>query len=623
MTKIKCPVCEHTNDEGRKDCQQCGAPLPKVRVQGPGSAPKSAAPPSPQGGQATFRKGQLVANRYTIIDIVGKGGMGCIYLVNDNTLKEQVALKTLLPQYLRDKMVVDRFFNEARIARQLSHPNIVRVHDIGIADQVLYISMEYMHGKSLRNLLDELLPGERLPVKDTLKIMIDLCTALEYAHQFTVHRDLKPENVMILPDGTLKLMDFGISKLMTTGKLTATAVVMGTPHYMPPEQFRDSSAVDARADIYSIGVMLYEILTGNLPTGVPKPASQIMRDIPPALDPIVAKCVEPNPGDRYASATELKQALTGVVEILRGGTLEAKKHAASTSPLQGNARLAISGLLVAAVVALTAVGLAGLEGRRKSVISAASVVSNGTPNAVEQTRAAFNAILQLITEAEQRLLSRQETADFTRVLSRAKQLKEAAEKIEARNPGRALRLAQQALQCYVALVKPLPEDSFYFVTPGEIGADGFYFAKRPVSVREYLEWARTEAWREYGEADPSALDGPIVVNTFYDAQAFAASQAMRVSSRSEWERAFPQITEALVAEFPEWTRDVAAGAPDASGLPAFGCALVTAMVARNEDGVATEVQYGQAAYGAGAGFSFRCVAPIITNPEDVRKLLDS
>ncbi|MBM3288830.1 MAG: serine/threonine protein kinase, partial [Candidatus Hydrogenedentes bacterium] len=326
MTKIKCPVCEHTNDAARKDCAQCGAPLPKIRVQASGPKPGPApGPQAPSPGQSTFRKGQVVAGRYTILDLVGKGGMGCIYRVQDNTLKEQVALKTLLPQYLRDKMVVDRFFNEARIARQLSHPNIVRVHDIGMADQVLYISMEYLHGKSLRNLLEELLPGERLPVKDTLRIMIDLCTALEYAHQYTVHRDLKPENIMIQPDGTLKLMDFGISKLMSTGKLTATAVVMGTPHYMPPEQFKDSSTVDARADIYSIGVILYEILTGNLPTGVPKPASQILRDVPPALDPIIAKCVEPGPAERYANVTELKQALGAVSDMLRGGTLESKK----------------------------------------------------------------------------------------------------------------------------------------------------------------------------------------------------------------------------------------------------------------------------------------------------------
>jgi len=620
MTKVKCPVCELANESGRKECQQCGAPLPQVRVQG--SGPKPNAPQQPASGQATFRKGQLVAGRYTIIDIVGKGGMGCIYLVYDNTLKEQVALKTLLPQYLRDKMVVDRFFNEARIARQLSHPNIVRVHDIGIADQILYISMEYMQGKSLRNLLEELLPGERLPVKDTIKIMMDLCTALEYAHQYTIHRDLKPENVMILPDGSLKLMDFGISKLMTTGKLTATAVVMGTPHYMPPEQFRDSSTVDARADIYSIGVMLYEILTGNLPTGVPKPASQIMRDIPPALDPIVAKCVEPNPADRYANVAELRKALADVLEMLRGGTMEAKRERDKAAASTGNYRRIIGGALIAALVALTAFGVYGLEGRRQTLLEGVETVAVPA-GAEQQLKSQFAELLSLIENAEQLLLNRQETEDSQRILSRATQLKTAAEKIEVRNTARAIALAHQSLQCFVALLNPRPEDSFYFVTPGDVGADGFYIATRPVSVGEYVEWARSANWRTVGEANPADIDQPVVVATFYDAQAYASANQLRVSSKAEWDRAFLSIADRITANYAEWTRDIVAGTPDENGLPTFGCDLSSVMVVFNEDGVATNVQYGQTVFSGGEPLAFRCVAPINTNPEEVRKLLAS
>jgi serine/threonine protein kinase len=133
MTNVKCPKCGATNAGGQATCAQCGGALPQVRVQssGSGGRPKSH---SSRPGHQTFHKGQIVANRYTILDVIGRGGMGCIYKVYDNTLKEEVALKTLLPQYVQDKLVVDRFFNEARIARQLSHPGIVRVHDIGIAD---------------------------------------------------------------------------------------------------------------------------------------------------------------------------------------------------------------------------------------------------------------------------------------------------------------------------------------------------------------------------------------------------------------------------------------------------------------------------------------------------------
>ena len=157
---------------------------------------------------------------------------------------ETVALKTLLPHFMRDKVIVERFFNEARIARQLSHPNIVRVHDIGTAGDVIYISMEYVAGQSLRGKLEAMPAGKRLPVKTALRVIDELCAALEYAHHYTVHRDIKPENIMLTEDGAVKLMDFGISKLMASGTVTATSMIMGTPYYMSPEQLRDSSRVE-------------------------------------------------------------------------------------------------------------------------------------------------------------------------------------------------------------------------------------------------------------------------------------------------------------------------------------------------------------------------------------------
>lgn len=622
MTKIKCPVCEHTNDAARRECAHCGAPLPKIRVQG--SGPKPDAAHQPHGsGQATFRKGQLVANRYTILDVVGKGGMGCIYRVHDNTLKETVALKTLLPQYLRDKMVVERFFNEARIARLLSHPNIVRVHDIGMADQVLYISMEYMQGKSLRNMLEELLPGERLPVKDTLKIMIDLCTALEYAHQYTVHRDLKPENVMILPDGTLKLMDFGISKLMTTGKLTATAVVMGTPHYMPPEQFKDSSTVDARADIYSIGVILYEILTGNLPTGVPRPASQILRDVPPALDPIIAKCVEPDPANRYANVTELKQALLGVMGMLSGGTLEAKKPQRPAGVESAVlVRRLVGSILIALVIALTAIGVYGLEGRRAREIAAASERATADPaeSMARYWRACYKDALELIAIAERQTANRNQDTDAIKaVLSRIAVLRDAAGKVEAQNPERATRLAHQTLQCYAALATDLPENEYFFVLPGDIDEDGFFMATRGVTFGEFARWAQSVQWRSTPPgADP---DQPFVSADFMDAQAYAAQQNMRIPSRSEWERAFKERPTAFVTTTPEWLRDIENG-PTEGDVPSFQNELVTVWVAPDADNNPASPKFGTAPYaGAGEWIGFRCVVPVNTNRDAFLQLL--
>lgn len=604
MTKIKCPVCEHTNDSVRKDCAHCGAPLPKVRVQSGGEKP--APQQHAQGSsQSSFRKGQVVANRYTILDLVGKGGMGCIYRVTDNTLKEQVALKTLLPQYLRDKMVVERFFNEARIARQLSHPNIVRVHDIGMADQMLYISMEYLTGKSLRGMLDELLPGERLPVKDTLKVMIDLCTALEYAHQYTVHRDLKPENIMVTPDGTLKLMDFGISKLMTTNKLTATAVVMGTPHYMPPEQFKDSSTVDARADIYSIGVILYEMLTGNLPTGVSKPASQILRDVPPALDPIIAKCVEPDPNNRYASVTELKQALKEVLELLRGGTMESKKSVRPGPNADGSlARKAIGGVLIAAVLMLTAVGVMGLERRRAQAIADLETTATVDPKeSVErQWRARYKEASDLIALAEQRTANRDKSdAAVSPIFERINILREAA--AGQQDPERATLIAHQVLQCYSAIIAPQPADQYLFVLPDDVGEDAFYFPLQPVTVSSQ----------------------PAVTSNYYEAEAYAAEQGGRLPSRAEWQRAFDLSPVATLTPISEWTCDIASGEPDENGKPTFGNDLFIVAVSSDQDGNVLPPAYNQTAryYAPGQQIGFRCVLPIDTSAEAMRALLNS
>ena len=245
--QTKCPKCGAAYPSGHQMCVRCGTRLPGA------TGSTGAGEGSGKAAGSIFHRGQVVANRYTVIDMIGRGGMGCIYKVRDNTLDEDVALKTLLPKFTNDRHVVDRFFNEARIARQLSHPNIIRVHDIGMAGTVVYISMEYVQGRSLREWLDSIPPGQRMPVSYALRLMIQLSAALEFAHKFTVHRDLKPENVMITSEGKVKLMDFGISKLKSSVQLTSAQMVMGTPKYMSPEQLKDSSSVDHRSDIYALG----------------------------------------------------------------------------------------------------------------------------------------------------------------------------------------------------------------------------------------------------------------------------------------------------------------------------------------------------------------------------------
>jgi len=615
MTKVKCPKCGETNPGDQSTCGRCGGTLPKVRVQSGGAQRQS---PAGRPAHQTFQKGQVVANRYTILDVIGRGGMGCIYKVYDNTLKEEVALKTLLPQYVQDKLVVDRFFNEARIARQLSHPGIVRVHDIGIADRSVYISMELLKGQSLRSMMDGMGPGRRVPVKSTLQIMIQLCTALEYAHQFTVHRDIKPENVMILPNGTVKLMDFGISKLMSNQSMTATSVIMGTPHYMSPEQIKDSRNVDARADVYSIGVMLYEILTGNLPTGIPKPASQIIKDLPPSLDPIVEKCVEPQPINRYQNVSDLKQALTSNLEIVAGGSVVAGSSAPPTVNAAGTSglRAVIGYSLVLIVAALTAFGIWGLTQQRTFPMREAKAAGVGPVEVSQEAidRARFTRTSEFVRLAGIRTLSLQDVEELQPTLDRAAALADASLKLAADDAVRAEHLAQQALQCYLAAMPPRPND-MVFVPPGDIGEDGYYIGRYPVTVGEFSAFAASSGWADYGPLTAEASAIPVTNIPFYAALAYAAANELEIPTAKQWERAFQHRPEIMASGLYEWTRSVA-GDPEAHGtIPDFGDVLLVRAAFVDENGNASLDTAQQLAFDkAGQRVGFRCVRRIPTDP---------
>jgi formylglycine-generating enzyme required for sulfatase activity len=408
--------------------------------------------------------------------------------------------------------------------------------------------------------------------------------------------------------------------------LTATAVVMGTPHYMPPEQFRDSSTVDARADIYSIGVILYEILTGNLPTGVAKPASQILRDVPPALDPIIAKCVEPEPAQRYANVTELKHALMAVMDLLRGGTLESKKAPKPSTMRSGDVvRRVGGGLLIAVVVLMTAVGLYGLEGRRVRQLAEASTSANADPlESIEpQWRTRYQEAIALIDAAKRQTANRQASDADKPIFDRIGVLRNAAEIAEPTEPERALKLAHQTLQCYAAVLMSMPEESYFFVLPGnDVGEDGFFMSRRAVTVREFAAWANSASWRDM--TNPAFLESelPMPTGYFYDAQAYAAAKGLRIPSQEEWQRAFAAQPDALVTASPEWTRDVANGEPVPDGLPTFGNILLTVSIAPVEENESPSMQFGQAPYWGSEGIEFRCVVPIDTSPEAMHKVLE-
>lgn len=553
MARVKCPKCEFVNAEGLSVCGRCGTSLPRVVAEG---LPRSGTPPQGQGSaQFLFRPGQLVASRYSVLNVIGRGGMGCIYRVQDNILKEEVALKTLLPQFVRDKMVVERFFNEARIARQLSHPNIVRVHDIGMTNNIIYISMELVKGKSLRMMVDELVPGQRLPTLTALHIIDDLCAALEYAHRHTVHRDIKPENIMVHDDGTVKLMDFGISKLMDRSRLTGTSIVMGTPFYMSPEQLKNSASVDARADLYSVGVVLYEILTGNVPTGIPKPASQLTREVPPALDPIVAKCVDPDPEKRYQSATELRAALRPIIALLESGS-------ALGFPREMEPRIRIDKNIVrkagGVALMLLIVGLAGAAIYRLETTKAkpAAGYESGAPvvvtsNGVQGFDAAFQKLEEQVALARSAVPPEAATDDaMTKIVESARTRWDLARTESAGKTPKALALAREALQCYRALQFWQPD--MVFIPPGtvrigdaasgaDVALDGFFIDTNEVTNGQYLKFCTQVdggwRWPPSYNLEQAPANMPVVDVTFYDALAYAAWAGKQLPTEAQWARA--------------------------------------------------------------------------------------
>src|SRR6476469_8641000 len=264
--------------------------------------------------------GRVLNGRYELLGVLGGGGMALVYRARDRVLNRFVAVKLLREQYASDPTFLQRFTREAQAAGALSHPNIVSVYDVGQDGPDHHIVMEYVPGETLRALLDRQAP---LPVVQAVEITAGILGALEYAHRNgLIHRDIKPGNVLITPQGTIKVVDFGIAKGATDLSLTGAGLALGTAAYFSPEQAKGDRVVP-QSDIYSLGVTLYEMLTGRLPfesdtdvgmafkhiSDAPIPPRQLNPAIPPALNAIVLKAMAKDPAQRFASAAQMEQAL--------------------------------------------------------------------------------------------------------------------------------------------------------------------------------------------------------------------------------------------------------------------------------------------------------------------------
>jgi serine/threonine protein kinase len=311
----RCQQCQSEIPSGSLEqlCPQClSQTAPRVRVAGGDSDPTALAPtvahtPTASGFVPPPREAlQSVFPQLEILELLGKGGMGAVYKAKQRGLDRLVAVKILPPEFSQNPGFAQRFLREAKALAMLSHPNIVGVHDVGQAGGFCYFIMEFVDGVNLR----QAMRAARLKPAEALRIVPQICDALQFAHdEGIVHRDIKPENILIDKKGRVKIADFGLAKLLDKTpsdlSLTGPQQVMGTINYMAPEQLEGARDVDHRADIYSLGVTFYEMLTGELPIGrFAAPSKRAYTDA--RLDEVVLRSLEKAPAERYQNANDIK-----------------------------------------------------------------------------------------------------------------------------------------------------------------------------------------------------------------------------------------------------------------------------------------------------------------------------
>ena len=313
---MKCPKCQTDNPDSQRFCGDCGTQLP---ASGEIPAPTKTI----ESPKEELTTGSTFAGRYQIIEELGKGGMGKVYKANDIEIKEKVAVKLIKPEISIDKKTIERFQNELKFARKIRHKNVCQMYDLNRDEGTYYITMEYVEGENLKDMIR--MSGQ-LGIGTAVSVAKQVCEGLAEAHKLgVIHRDLKPSNIMIDREGNARIMDFGIARALKDKGITGTGVMIGTPEYMSPEQV-EGKDVDRPSDIYSLGAILYEMVTGRVPfegdsalavalkqkTEDPRDPAEFNSQLSEDFSRLILKCLAKDQDRRYQSAEELRSSLENI-----------------------------------------------------------------------------------------------------------------------------------------------------------------------------------------------------------------------------------------------------------------------------------------------------------------------